>query len=167
MEVCLALDFGGSAVKHALVGEDAAVHRAGRSPAPLDSPAQFVDLVLDLYERAGPGVDGIAISIPGYVDPDTGHLFDTGAYRNLYNRNVVELIAKAIPARITVENDGKCGALAEAWNGALSTCRDGAVVLLGTGVGGVWSTTGASGTARASPPASSPTPRPIPTTTAC
>ena len=37
---------------------------------------------------------------------------------------------------MTIENDGKCAALAEKWKGSLKDCRNGAVVVLGTGVGG-------------------------------
>ena len=37
---------------------------------------------------------------------------------------------------MTVENDGKCAALAESWLGALSECRDGAVIVLGSGIAG-------------------------------
>lgn len=37
---------------------------------------------------------------------------------------------------VTIENDGKCAALAEFWKGSLQGCTNGAVVVLGTGVAG-------------------------------
>lgn len=37
---------------------------------------------------------------------------------------------------VSVENDGKCAALAEYWRGSLKGCQNGAVVVLGSGVGG-------------------------------
>ena len=37
---------------------------------------------------------------------------------------------------MTVANDGKCAANAEAWTGALADTADGAVLVLGTGTGG-------------------------------
>ena len=37
---------------------------------------------------------------------------------------------------VTVVNDGKCAASAEAWSGALSDVDSGAVLVLGTGIGG-------------------------------
>ena len=40
------------------------------------------------------------------------------------------------PVKVAVENDGKCGALAEAWKGALAGVKDGAVLVLGSGIGG-------------------------------
>ena len=37
---------------------------------------------------------------------------------------------------MTIENDGKAAALAEAWKGNLKDCRDGVAIVLGTGIGG-------------------------------
>ncbi|MBR4762966.1 MAG: ROK family protein, partial [Lachnospiraceae bacterium] len=37
---------------------------------------------------------------------------------------------------VTMENDGKCGVLAEVWKGNLKDCTDGAVIILGTAVAG-------------------------------
>ena len=136
MVTCLALDFGGSSVKHALVDEDATVRERGSVPAPLDSPEQFVSCVRDLYDRYGSGIDGIAISMAGPIDTESGVLLNSGAYTALYNRNILQLLADELPVAIALENDGKCGALAEAWNGRLAEQRDGAVILLGTAIGG-------------------------------
>ena len=41
-----------------------------------------------------------------------------------------------IDVNVTIENDGKCAALAELWCGELSNVENGAVVVLGTGIGG-------------------------------
>ncbi|MGN0181069.1 MAG: ROK family protein, partial [Candidatus Ornithomonoglobus sp.] len=38
--------------------------------------------------------------------------------------------------KVYVENDGKCAILSEMWKGSLSDCRNGIVMLLGTGLGG-------------------------------
>ena len=49
---------------------------------------------------------------------------------------VVQLLEQRYKLPVTIENDGKCAALAEKWKGSLKDCRNGAVVVLGTGVGG-------------------------------
>jgi len=46
------------------------------------------------------------------------------------------MLQKRCQVPITVENDGKCAALAEVWMGSLKDCDDAIVLVLGTGVGG-------------------------------
>lgn len=132
---CLACDFGGSSVKYALVDDRAQLEQSGKLSAPLDSIAAFVDTVGLLYDRYKSQISGIAISLPGYIDPQQGYLSEAGAYKALYHHNIVDLL-RHLPVPVSVENDGKCAALAEAWKGALSDCRDGAVIILGSGIAG-------------------------------
>lgn len=132
----LAMDFGGSSVKYARVGRDGTIAHAGKKPAPLDSAEAFLATVSELYKTDGDGTEGIAISIPGYVNADTGELTGSGAYANLYGRNVIALIQEKLPVCVCVENDGRCGALAEAWTGSLAGCEDGIVLILGSGIAG-------------------------------
>lgn len=132
----LALDFGGSSVKYAVVDENGKMEYRGKKPAPLDSPEQFVDTVNEIYAPVKDQVAGIGISLPGNIDPETGKLFTNGVYTQLYGYEIPELIAKKCPVPVAVENDGKCGALSEAWMGGLADCKDGAVVILGSGIAG-------------------------------
>jgi predicted NBD/HSP70 family sugar kinase len=136
MTTCLALDFGGSSVKHALVASDGSVSEVGRVPAPLGSRGEFVDAVKEVYTRYADQVSGIGISIPGYVDPNTGFLAGSGVYTDLHGVGIQELLEQQLPVKVAVENDGKCAALSEGWNGALAETGDGAVVILGTGIAG-------------------------------
>lgn len=133
----LALDFGGSSVKYGLVdGESAEITGTGKAPAPLDSVEQFVDTVGMLYDSVKEEIGGIGISLPGNIDPNTGYLFGNGVYTNLYGQSILELLKDRCPVPIAIENDGKCGALSEAWKGGLSDVKDGAVVILGSGIAG-------------------------------
>lgn len=133
---CLALDFGGSSIKYGLVDNHAQIRNSGKVPAPLDSEAQFVETVSALYDRFRDQISGIAISMPGYIDPVSGVLFDSGAYRPLYGKSIPALLKARCPVPMAIENDGKCAALAESWTGALKDCRDGAVIVLGTAIAG-------------------------------
>lgn len=133
---CLACDFGGTSVKYALVDNKASITEHGKLPAPLASVDQFQDTVENLYCRFKDEIDGISISLPGYIDPSSGFLFDSGLYVPLYNKNIPDLLKERCPVSIVVENDGKCGALSETWNGALKDVNDGAVIILGSGVAG-------------------------------
>lgn len=133
---CLACDFGGSSVKYAVVNQEADMESTGKIPAPLESEEEFVETVKKLYDQYRKDIDGIAISLPGYINPDEGVLIGSGAYKPLYSKNIVDLLRPVCPLPITVENDGKCAALAEVWKGALEGCKDGAVIILGSAIAG-------------------------------
>lgn len=134
---CLVLDYGGSSVKYAVVGDDAVMTQNGSAAAPLGSLEEFLDSVAALYESVKGEVEGIAMSLPGFIDPDTGMHFGSGVYGDLLKgKNVKELVSKRCGCNVSLENDGKCGALAEAWKGSLSDVKNGAVLVLGSGVGG-------------------------------
>lgn len=132
----LACDFGGSSLKYALVTDEAVLEQSQKRPAPLNSTEEFIETVGELYDQYSHQIAGIAISMPGYIDPIRGELFESGAYRPLYGKNIPELLQARCPVRISVENDGKCAALAEAWKGSLSDCRDGVMLVLGSAIGG-------------------------------
>lgn len=133
---CLACDFGGSSVKYALVDADANMEQSGKIPAPLKSKEEFVETIYTLYKKYENEIDGIALSIPGYINSQTGELYGSGVYRELYGCNIIDLVQEKCPVNVAVENDGKCGALSEAWRGSLADCRDGVVLILGSAVGG-------------------------------
>lgn len=132
----LTMDFGGSSVKYAIVNEEGRLSESGKKAAPLESKEQFVQTVGEIYQYFNQRVDGASISIPGYVDTQAGTLLGSGAYRSLYGCCIRELLKEVVPVNIAIENDGKCGALAEVWKGALKECRDGIVMILGSGIAG-------------------------------
>lgn len=137
MMKCLAMDFGGSSIKYAVVNEQAELEQTGSAPAPLGSVEEFVDSVEKLYLQYHDEISGIALSLPGVIDAETGEHHGSGVYQDLLaGKNVKELISARCPVKVAVENDGKCGALAEAWKGALAGVKDGAVLVLGSGIGG-------------------------------
>lgn len=132
----LALDFGGSSVKYGIVDENAVISESGKRPAPLASIEEFTNTVGSLYDEYKDMVDGIGISIPGNVDPESGILFENGVYQELYGSSIIALVKEKCGVPVAVENDGKCGALSEAWKGSLKDCRDGAAIILGSGIAG-------------------------------
>lgn len=134
---CLVLDYGGSSVKYALVNDRAEMEETGTGPAPLESTESFLDSVAGLYEQFKDRAEGIAMSLPGFIDPRTGMHFGSGAYADvLAGKNVIELVRERCGCNVSLENDGKCGALAEAWKGSLADVKNGAVLVLGSGIGG-------------------------------
>lgn len=133
----LVLDVGGSAIKYALMTDQAVFIEKGQVPTPLDTNEHFTETIGRLYDRYQDRIEGIAISMPGLIDSIRGYAISGGGVLK-YNDNqpIVTILQKRCPVPITIENDGKCAALAEAWMGSLSDCEDGIVVVLGTGVAG-------------------------------
>lgn len=134
----LVIDFGGTLAKHSVMDEECMVKCQGEGKAPVESKEAFLKFICELYGKYTEGFDikGIAISMPGMIDEKKGFVKTAGAYMALYGMNLVEELKGRIPVKVTVENDGKCGALAEVWRGNLQECEDGIVLVLGTGIAG-------------------------------
>lgn len=132
----LALDIGGSAIKHALITEDLAILSQGSVPGRPPHQAALVETVGAIYDQHAAAIDGMAISTAGELDPATGQVFGGGALHYNTGTNLLEAIAARCPTRLSIENDANCALLAEVGSGSLVGCRDAAMVVLGTGVGG-------------------------------
>lgn len=132
----LVLDIGGSAIKFALMDDDAQILSKGEVPTPRDTIEHLIETILHIYESVKEDVDGIAISMPGNIDSSTGFIYTPGALLYNANTNIIDKLHEVIDLPISVENDGKSAALAEAWKGNLMGCDEGIVLILGTGIGG-------------------------------
>jgi predicted NBD/HSP70 family sugar kinase len=132
----LVLDIGGSAIKYALMTEELDFIGKGKKPTPLDNIENFIDVIGGIYDEYKDDIAGIAISMPGVLDSEKGYAYTGGALTYNEGKEIVRILQERCPTKITIENDGKCAALAEAWKGSLKDYNDGVVIVLGTGVGG-------------------------------
>lgn len=133
----LAMDFGGTFVKHCVMDDDARITDRGEIPAPLKSSDDFIQVIVDLYDQYRGTVGGIAISMPGVIDSDTGYLYSGGAYTQaMGGKNLFELLKDKVDVPVAVENDAKSAILAEAWKGSLQGVSDAAAIIIGSGLGG-------------------------------
>ena len=74
--------------------------------------------------------------MPGMLDNKNGYCVTAGYLAYLAGSTVGDELEARYGLPVTVENDGKCAALAEYWRGSLKGCENGAVVVLGSGVAG-------------------------------
>ncbi|WP_297426814.1 ROK family protein [Clostridium sp.] len=132
----LVLDIGGSAVKYALMTKELDFIEKGKKPTPIDSIESFVETVGKIYDQYKDEIEGMAISMPGVLDSERGYAYTGGALTYNNGKEIVKILQERCPTKITIENDGKCAALAEVWKGSLKDYNDGIVIVLGTGVGG-------------------------------
>lgn len=132
----LVLDVGGSSIKYALMTEEVEFLEKGKVPTPLNNIENFIEAIGDIYDKYMNEIEGVAMSMPGIIDSERGYTITGGALRYNEGQEMVKILQERCPTKITIENDGKCAALAEVWKGSLKDCNDGVVIVLGTGVGG-------------------------------
>jgi predicted NBD/HSP70 family sugar kinase len=136
MKTYLTLDVGGSAIKYALIKEDLTITSKDSVKTPMDTLENFIETVGKIYDQYANDIAGIAISMPGIIDPEKGYSFTGGSLRYIENLETVKVLQERCPTNITIGNDAKCAANAEIGYGNLQDIQDGAVVILGTGIGG-------------------------------
>lgn len=132
----LVLDVGGQAIKYAIMNEKAEFIEKDQTPTPIDTLEHFIETINSIFDKYQNTVSGMALSMPGRIDSNTGYLYTGGALEYNNNTEMKNLLSKHCHVPISIENDGKCAALAEAWVGNLADCDDGIVIVLGTGIGG-------------------------------
>lgn len=132
----LVLDIGGTFIKYALMDADATFIAQGKVPAKTASEEQMLASLATLHAEVGDDYEGVAISMPGRIDTAKGWAHTGGAFTWLHDYPAAEKYGGIFDKPTTIANDGKCAAKAESWSGALSDVSSGAVLVLGTGVGG-------------------------------
>ncbi len=136
MRTYLCFDFGGTFIKYAVIAEDETIVMQDKFPTICNDYDAFTANIQRIYEEHC-DVSGIAISMAGVVDVDTGYAYTGGAITCLAERNIAEEFSRlcgGLP--VSIENDAKAAAYAELVSGALKDCNNGAVIVIGTALGG-------------------------------
>lgn len=133
----LCFDVGGTFVKYALFDQQAHFLKKAKYPTPKTNAQQFFAKMASIANHYL-DVEAIGLSIPGFINTETGYAFRAGALEQLdglyLSQELQTQLKKKIP--IVIENDANCAALAEKLNGNAQDSHDFAVLTLGTGVGG-------------------------------
>jgi predicted NBD/HSP70 family sugar kinase len=133
----LVIDIGGTFTKYALMDKAGNIIVKGKRPTPTTNLSDFKRVIFSIIEDQDLSkVKGIAISCPGVVDVNEGTIYQGGLLPFLHEVNLVKIINEKYGLDVTIENDGKCAALAELWLGSIKNTKDSVVLVLGSGVGG-------------------------------
>lgn len=132
----LVFDVGASAIKYALMDNDANFYEKGQIDTPKETLSAFIDALQSVYVQYEHDIDGIALSVPGTIDSTKGQIYAPGGLIYNENVNLADEIHHFTSVPVALENDGKSAALAEAWKGNLANEKDGIVIVLGSGIGG-------------------------------
>lgn len=133
------VDVGGTFVKYSVMTSEGEFLDKGKFPSITDDRQQFLDSIetqfFSCQEKFGT-LSGIAISMAGILDVETGYAYNGGAVFCVNGMNIVDYFTERCGVPVTIENDAKAAAQAELWRGNLSDVRDGVVIVIGTAIGG-------------------------------
>lgn len=135
-KTCLCMDVGGSSIKYAKLDEKRILMDYGKVPTPHEGTEAYLSRLQEIYRQFEGQVEGISMSVPGIIDSKNGICITAGNLRFADGLPLVEEMERRCKVPAAIMNDAKSAALAEAAWGALKDCKDGIVLVLGTGVGG-------------------------------
>ncbi len=132
----LTFDIGGTSIKYALISKSGEILEKDNYPTPLENIEGFYKEITTIYNRYKDRVEGVALSSPGVVDSKNGIIKLIYALPFLQGINVKKDLEELLDTKVTIENDGKCAALAEVWQGSGKDYKDIVFIVIGTGIGG-------------------------------
>lgn len=135
MEKYLGIDIGGTFIKYGIFSKDGIELSSGKVKTTMITLDRFINTLVNIINE-NEDVDGIGVSMPGFIDTNTGYIIDAGSIYPLHNRNLKEIIYEKCGRDIEIENDANCVALAEKWMGNGKEYSDFLVMTIGTGIGG-------------------------------
>lgn len=119
----LVFDIGGSHTRYGILDHHKIITQ-NQVVTPQESRIALIDLLMNLY-REHQDVKGIAVSMPGIIDPRKGYCVMGGALRYNDDFYIQEALEERTGLPVIVENNAKCAALAEALEGSLKDVADG------------------------------------------
>ena len=131
----LSIDIGGTEIKSALIDHSGNIFEKNHVPTPHQKEA-FLAAIFAVVEPVLDRVTAICVSLPGVVNPATGEVKFTGALGFMGTFNFAAYLESRAHCPVYVGNDANCATLAEMWLGNLNGISNGAVITLGTSVGG-------------------------------
>ena len=132
----LCIDVGGSSMKCAIIDDEAQIltRQSIKTPDTLDKMYQAMKECFEGYQEYHP--KGLALSMPGAVDSETGVIGGASAIDYIHGPNIKKDLETLLNVRVELENDANCAALAEAWKGSASDVDDSLFIVSGSGIGG-------------------------------
>lgn len=96
---------------------------------------KIVESAVRLIRRSGGTIEGIGISFPGWIDPETTRSY--APHFKWRDEPIAEAVTQATALPVTIDNDANAAALAELWFGRpeIREIRDFILVLVEAGLG--------------------------------
>jgi len=137
----IAVDMGASHLRWVLADAEACLLDEIRDSVRLDGGAaavveQIRRGIARLLDRPRPGdLLGVAIGVPGGVDPRTGKVLDANNVPGWREVDLGEALEKTLGCPVYLDNDANMAAVGEHWRGISQDVDDFVFIALGTGIG--------------------------------
>lgn len=135
----LAVDIGGTAIKHALLDSCEQLAGVAEIPTPRAGGRPLVDAVVGLVQRtvASHPLAGVGISTAGTLDRESrAVVFAAPTIPGYTGTAWRTLLRDVVDVPVAVNNDAVAALTGELWKGTLGSIDDVYYVTLGTGIGG-------------------------------
>lgn len=130
-----AFDIGGTSLKMGVVDDWGNILTQESADISHNARDKILEEIVGWLEK-NPGCEGIAVSTPGYIDPDKGFIEMGGTIRDFDQFHLSQWLTEKTSLPATVENDAHCALLAEYWLGKAKKLNDFLMLTIGTGLGG-------------------------------
>lgn len=131
----LLFDIGGTFIKSALLDNEETLVMLDKVATP-DTLEDFTARLESIISAHIDEISGIGLACPGRINVKTGYVYQGGLISHLKNFPLGEHLTEKFQKPVAVLNDANAAGLAEAKSGHLNDIACGAVLVLGTGVGG-------------------------------
>ena len=137
MKNYMVYDIGGTSIKWSIIARNGKKLASGSSSIP-DNVEEFFEVLTENVNenKEEYKLKGIAMSLPGAADAETGIVGGSSAIPYIHGPNFKEILYKNTGLQVEIENDANCAALGESWIGSAKDANDAAFVVCGTGIGG-------------------------------
>ncbi|GLC89570.1 ROK family protein [Lysinibacillus piscis] len=131
------IDLGGTSIKHSVMDGNGIILHSGSTPTPIQGQEATFPVLSDIIQAYQQefDVEGVALSIPGAVDCQSGYVYYAGAVKDIEHQSIKEKLS-FLKLPIELDNDANCAALAEKWKGNAQECQSFVCYTAGTGIGG-------------------------------
>ncbi|MCZ4061443.1 ROK family protein [Pantoea sp. LMR881] len=130
-----AFDIGGTSLKMGVITDKGDIRHQDKADISHNSRDKILNEILD-WLKNNPGCEGIAVSVPGYVDSKSGFISMGGTVREFDGFHLSQWLTEKTSLPVSVENDAHCALLAERWLGKAKNMSDFLMLTIGTGLGG-------------------------------
>lgn len=135
MEKMLVIDVGGTMIKAAILSSDGNFFQDLPTYPTPDNLHDFIAVIKKMKASCSESILGLALSMPGVIHPETGHVTHAGSIQYIKEMNLKERLEQELDCPISIFNDAKAAVLAESKFGKLINYQNALSIVLGTGVG--------------------------------
>ena len=125
------IDVGKTAIKYSLTDRTAKIRKINEMKTNREKGELFNSLD-DIIAPLINDIKCIAISFPGKIDAEKGIAHTAESLNGICNLSIKSILEEKYSKLVWVENDGKCGALAEFWKESPVNVKNGVFMGLGT-----------------------------------